>query len=394
MVKYDVSIIGGGPIGASVAEKIASKGYDVSIFEKKAVVGIPVNCAGLVSSRVFNLCCISQEKIIQNRIKGANIHSPSGNLLTIGGDKVHALVINREIFDMELIKKAEEKGVKVFLKNKFINAKKIENHIEFKTSKNDKYKCKLLIGADGPNSIVRKTFSFPKPKEYLKGIGAEIENTKLNPDFVEIFIGNKLAPGFFAWIIPTNQEGSKARIGLCVKEKSQHSLDYYLNIFLKNKFTSTYFKKIKIIHRIGGIIPLGPLKNFYKSNVMLVGDAAAQVKPTSGGGIYPGLMCANYCSKVSLDAIEKNNFKKDYLRKYQKLCHKNVLNELEKGMKFRRIYQNLNDNQIDFYIKKFQDKKINDIISKYGDIDYPSKLAPELIKKSPSLLRLATNLIK
>ena len=81
-------------------------------------------------------------------------------------------------------------------------------------------------------------------------------------------------------------------------------------------------------------------------------------------------------------------------RKYQKLCNKNVLKELEKGMIFRKIYLNLNDNQIDCYIKKFQEKKFKDIISKYGDIDYPSKLAPELIKKAPSLLKLATNLLR
>ena len=394
MKKYDVSIIGGGPIGAYIAEKIASKGYDVSIFEKKAEVGIPVNCAGLVSSRVFDICNITQENIIQNRIRGANIYSPSGSLLTIGGDKVHAFVIDRKIFDKKLINKAEDKGAKVFLKNKFINAKKIDNHIEFKTLKNERNKCKLLIGADGPNSIVRKIFSFPKPKEYLKAIGAEIENTNLNPDFVKIFIGNKFAPGFFAWIIPTNQDGSKARIGLCIKEKSQHTLDYYFNQFLKNKFSSKYFKNIKIIHKIGGIIPIGPLKNSFRSNVMLAGDAAAQVKPTSGGGIYPGLKCANYCSIVSLDAIKNNIFKKEHMRKYQRLCNKNVLKELEKGMKFRKIYLNLTDNQIDLYIKKFQEKKIKDIISKYGDIDYPSKLAPELIKKAPSLLRLVTNLLR
>ena len=292
MKKYDVTIIGGGPIGGAAAQIFSTKGYNVSIFEKKDKIGEPVNCAGLVSHRVLELCNINKNTIVQNKIKGANIHSPSGNILQIGGNKNHAYVINRKLFDQKIIDSAEDKGAKIFLKNKLIKAKNIDSNVEFTTSKKQKYKCSLLIGADGPNSTVRNIFSFQKPKEILKGIGAEIENTNLNPDYVEIFIGNNIAPGFFAWIIPTNRSGSKARIGLCGKEKSQFPISHYFNSFLKNKYLSNYFKNIKIASRLGGLIPIGPIKPFVKSNIILIGDAAAQVKPTSGGGLYPGLMCA------------------------------------------------------------------------------------------------------
>jgi geranylgeranyl reductase family protein len=392
--KYDAAIIGGGPIGAFVAEKLSSEGYDVSIFEKNDMIGEPINCAGLVSTRIFDLCNINKELIILNKIKGANIHSPSDNCLKIGGDRIHALVINRKKFDQVLIDKALDNGVELFLKNKFISANKKDEIIKLIFSKNNEYKCNLLIGADGPNSRVRKSFLFQEPKEFLFGIGAEIKNTNLDPTFVEIFIGNKIAPGFFAWIIPTNDSGTNARIGLCVKEDSKYPVNYYFKNFLKNKVTSNYLKNIKIISYIGGIIPLGPLDKFYKSNVLLVGDAAAQVKPTSGGGIYTGLMCANYCSNISLESLKNNNFSKSFLKKYQRLYKKNIGGELDKGMKFRKIFKNLKDEQFDYYINKFQDKSIIKIISKYGDIDYPSKLAPKLIKKSPSLLRIVTNLIK
>ena len=392
--KDDVVIIGGGPTGSFVAEKIASKGYNVSIFEKKDKIGEPVNCAGLISPRIFELCNINKKQIIQNKIKGAIIHSPANNTIKIGGDRVHALVINRKNFDQALIEKALDEGTELYLENKFISGVKNGDYIEIKISKKGRHKCNLLIGADGPNSRVRKTFSFQEPKEFLTGIGAEIENTNLNPNFVEIFIGNNLAPGFFAWIIPTNDSGTTARIGLCVKEKTKYPANYYFNNFLKNKITSNYLKNIKINNIIGGIIPLGPLDKFYKSNVMLVGDAAAQVKPASGGGIYTGLMCGKYCSSIAMESINNNNFTNFYLRKYQKLYQKNIGRELERGMKFRKIFKRLNDDQIDYYIEKFQNKKIIDIISRYGDIDYPSKLAPKLLKKSPSLLKIATKLIK
>jgi len=145
---------------------------------------------------------------------------------------------------------------------------------------------------------------------------------------------------------------------------------------------------------MGGIIPLGLLKKTYASNVLVVGDAAAQVKPTSGGGIYTGLLSASHCASVAIEALQENNFSSLFLKKYQKLFYSDIGMELFFGMKFRRIYKNLSDNQMDKYIKKFQNPKITEIISKYGDIDYPSKLVKPLLKKIPTLIGLIPTIIK
>jgi flavin-dependent dehydrogenase len=106
MLEFDVSIVGGGPIGGYIAGEIARKNFKVAILEKNKEVGMPLNCAGLITPRVFELLDIPKDDIIQNKVKGANIHSPSGKILSIGGDKVHAIVINRSKFDKEIIKKS------------------------------------------------------------------------------------------------------------------------------------------------------------------------------------------------------------------------------------------------------------------------------------------------
>ncbi len=164
--------------------------------------------------------------------------------------------------------------------------------------------------------------------------------------------------------------------------------------FLKNKNSKQFFENIKIIKYIGGVIPLGFLKKTYTSNVLVVGDAAAQVKPTSGGGIYTGLVSASHCAKVALESLQKKNFSSQFLKKYHKLWYTDIGMELFLGMRFRKIFKNLKDNQMDKYIKKFQNPKIIEIISKYGDIDYPSKLVTPLLKKTPTLLRLIPSIIK
>ena len=394
MLEYDVAVVGGGPIGGNVAERIAEKNYKVAIFEQKKQIGMPLNCAGLVTPRVFDFLDFSENLVVQNRIKGANIHSPSGYTLTIGGDKLHAFVIDRIKFDQEIIKNSKKNGAEIFLGNKILSAQKHEQHIELLTSQKTEFSCKLLIGADGPYSKIRDIFSLPRPTEFLRGMGAEITGTSLDPDFVEIFVGNKTAPGFFAWIIPTNEKGTKARIGLCITQDSAYSPKHYFSNFFKNKHTSQYLENVEITKHLGGVVPLGALRKTCASNMMLVGDAAAQVKPTSGGGIYTGLLCAKHCSSVAIGALQKNDFSLRFLKKYHKLWSADIGVELNRGMKFRKIFKTLSDKQMDKYILKFQNPKIREIITKYGDIDHPSKLVKPLLKKVPSLLRLIPSIIK
>ena len=393
MKQYDAAIIGGGPVGGYVAKEISKQGYKVAIFEEHKRIGEPLKCAGLVTSRVFDITKIPEENIVQNKVKGAHIHSSFGNTLTIGGDKIHAFVIDRQKFDEEIIKSAGKKGSEIFLENKLSSAKRKEAYIELITSKSRDIRCKLLIGADGPHSKTREIFDLPQPNEFLKGIGIEIKNTNLDPDFVEIFLGKNIAPGFFAWLIPTNEEGTEGRIGLCISQDALHPPAYYLSNFLKNKLTNQYLKHIKINKKIGGIIPLGQLKKTYSSNILLVGDAAAQVKPTSGGGLYTGLLCARHCANIATDALDKNNLNVEFLKIYHKLCYEDIGKELNIGMKLRRIFKKLSDKQIDKYINFFQNPESIDIISRYGDIDYPSKLIKPMLKNAPSLIKLLPKMI-
>lgn len=394
MKEYDVIIVGGGPAGGFIAGRLAEKKYSIAVFEKNKEIGIPMNCAGLVTPRVFNLLNLSKKNIVQNEIKGANVHSPSGKTLTIGGDRIHAFAINRTNFDKEIMNFSCKKGANLYLNNKVETIKKNDNFIEIKTSKNVTARCKILIGADGPNSLIRNSYAFPEPKEFLYGMGAEITNSTLDPNYAEIFIGNNVAPGFFAWIIPTNREGTTARVGLCISSKTNNTPIFYFDKFLNSSYSRSFLKNSAISKKIGGIIPLGFLKKIYDSNVMIVGDAAAQVKPTSGGGIYPGLLCAINCSNVAIQALKNNDFSAQMLKKYQRLCTREIGNELYFGMKLRTIFKNLTDKRLDKFIDRFNDPKIIEVINKFGDIDYPSKLAKQLIKKSPTLLKLIPKLIK
>ncbi len=393
MDEYDIAVAGGGPVGCFVAEQLASKGRHVAVFEEHRTIGEPVHCAGLVTQRVFDISKCSQTGIVQNKIYGACIHSPAGSTLTIGGEKVHGLVINRQRFDETLSQNAQTAGAELLTGYKVVSAKKEDNHMTLTIQQNEQtfpVRCNILIGADGPHSSIRKIFGFPHPNEMLQGIGAELSDTTLDPRFVHIFVGRNIAPGFFAWVIPTNTQGTTARIGLCIGKQSNHSLQHYFTALLQQPL----LQGTTVMKRFGGAIPLGPLKKTVDDHVMLIGDAAAQVKPTSGGGIYPGLLCATQCAIVAEEALQKQQFDGEFLKRYHTKWIKEIGRELSLGMRFRKIFTNLTDEQLTKYLEKLNNKKTIDIINTHGDIDYPSQLALPLIRTSPSLLSLAPAMLK
>jgi digeranylgeranylglycerophospholipid reductase len=393
MDSYDVIIVGAGPAGCYVASMLAKEKIRTAVYEEHPTIGEPLHCAGLVTQRVLDFLPMDSSGVIQNTIYGAHIHAPSDTTLTIGGDRVHALVIDRQRFDTALANQAQAAGADLFLEHKVTDAKKHDDLVQLVLQHQEhttQGQGKLLIGADGPHSVIRTSFGFQKPTEIVQGIGAEITDVDLDCRYVHIFTGHHIAPGFFAWIIPTNQDGTRARIGLCIGKHHDKPITHYYTTLLNHPL----IEDATVLRRFGGTIPLGALKKTTDAHVMLVGDAAAQVKPASGGGLYPGILCARHCAAVAAQAVHKNRFSADVLEEYHTRWTRDIGHELSLGMRFRGLYAQFTDQQLDRYIEKFNTEKIRGVINTYGDIDYPTRLAFPLLRAAPSLLSLLPSMLK
>ena len=153
------------------------------------------------------------------------------------------------------------------------------------------------------------------------------------------------------------------------------------------------FGEVNRTQTYSGVIPIGYPKSTYADNIMIVGDAAAQTKPLSGGGLYTGMQCAKYAAETALDAVNSNNYSAAFLSAYEEKWKSEIGKELDRGMIIRKVFTGMSDKRLDEAGKLLDKPEAREIIAT-GDIDYPSKLARPLLKSVPSLMKLAPGALK
>jgi geranylgeranyl reductase family protein len=399
-IDFDVVIIGAGVAGSLTGGQLAKSGYKVLLLEEHREVGRPVQCAGLVTPRISQLIPELDVGCILNKVHGAKIYSPSGKELIVDAGDTKALVVDRLRFDQSLAGAAVKAGAELFLGAKAIFAKRTNGNVKVEILRNDEkisIICKLVIGTDGVQSQVSTWFGLKRPKTILSGFGAEMTGVDMEPGFVEIYLGKNVAPNFFSWIIPKAAQKvdgvMPARVGLVCAKSNKRAINYYRALF-NHPIAGPKLKRSRPIQFISGGVPIGTVPKSYHDNVMLVGDSAGQVKATSGGGIYTSLVCAQLCAETAKLALEKHDCSAKVLKSYQKAWQNRLGKELKHGMRLHKVYMHLTDSQLEEGFKLLGDESILEIISRKGDIDYPSKVTKELFKRVPQLLKFAKPYIR
>lgn len=374
-MKYDVIVVGAGPAGAVASKYAAKSGARTLLIEEHASIGSPVQCTGLISTAALAECEIGEENFVLARMKGAFVYAPNGEELTVRGKGERAYVIDRKMFDRALAGRSLDEGVEVLLKTRFtgVHAGKIS---VISNGERKEIQADVIIGADGIQSSVGRAVGLPRCEKFLSGIQFEAPYAARDPGFVEIFTGNNIAPGFFAWAVPF---GDMARIGLA-KNPDGIAAQHYLEKLLKHPVIASRYKGSRTEHVVGGI-PLGPPDRTVEGNVMLLGDAAGQVKPTSGGGVYMGAVCAKIAGEVAARAARKEA----RLEEYEKRWRSAVGRELAIGMRIHKSLGKLSDENLNEFIAFLNRPEIMDCITEYGDMDHPSVLFQKLISRGDKM---------
>lgn len=389
----DVIVVGGGPVGCYAASQIAREGHSVLIVEEHAEIGRPIQCGGCITPRVFDLPEADfrpSQGVVINQLKGANAISPNGTVLSFKAPDTRAYVVNRSFFDKAFAKLALKRGAEIAMSTRAEGAKVDADGVEVTLKQGDgnsvKRRAKLLVGADGVQSQVAHWFKLSHPEKLVPSIELHCAGLRLDPESVELFAGEKIAPGFFGWIIPYGEDSGL--VGLGIDGRRGVALDYLDSLLKADWFVKRYGRAQELEYVLSAI-PFGLLKRTYTDRVMIVGDAAAQVKQTTGGGLYMGLASAVHCARAACDALGAGDCSKASLKPYQDAWMADIGKELRHAKVLHRMMISMKDRQIDLALEIANDPELKALIVKHGDIDFPSKLARVALKKSPKLLRLA-----
>ena len=348
MEEYDVVIAGGSISGLMAAREIAKNGHSVLVLGEGFEVGTPDHCGGLVSKSALNDMGIKPtQKVFDSMINSALIFSPNGKQIEINSGKQEVAVVNRRELDKQVALQAQQAGAEIRVKTSF----KEKTNRGVRTSI-DEIGCKILVDCRGISALINN-----QRDGILLSAQYEIYADWITDGKVEVYFDQIKYPGFFAWIIPSGKGVGK--VGVAGKEINVSNT---MEQFLRSKGKYSTIRKI-----FAPIWIKGPIKDFVSTNVVIVGDAAGQAKPTTAGGIYScgmgGFLAGNAITKY----LETN--KHSDLLQYQKFWHDKFGKEFEKQRLARKILEKIDNKTIDMIFDTITPEIISEISNK-DDFDF------------------------
>ena len=345
---YDVIIAGGSIAGLLTAREISSKKFSVLVIEEDYEIGTPEHCGGLVSiAGLEELGIIPFKKTFEHMIESAKITSPNGESFTINSKNQKVAEISRRELDKQVAFQAQKNGAVIKVRTSF--QEMTETGIRTNEEKID---CKIFVDARGVSSLIHKDRT-----GILSSAQYEIYADWIKKGKVEVIFDQEKYPGFFAWVIPSAE--GKGKVGIAGKGIN---VSETLNEFLKQKGEFSTIRKI-----FAPIWIKGPIKRFVEDNVVIVGDAAGQAKPTTAGGIFTSGMGGVYAGQA-ISKFLKTNEKTDLLD-YQKKWTERFGKEFDKQMLARKILERIDNETINKLFESITPEIVNEISEK-DDFDF------------------------
>jgi digeranylgeranylglycerophospholipid reductase len=338
---YDIIIIGAGPCGSHIAQRLSHLGYRVVVAEKNVQPGDDICCTGILSQECLRAFTLDNSLVLR-QVNSAKLLSPSGKCLRLYREGPVAAIVDRVHLDVSLARQAQEAGANYLFGARVSDILSQSDAVEVRIDSQRQeavLKAKAAVIATGFGSTLPRQLGLGEIRQFVFGAQAEVDTNRV--DEVEVYFDQSLAPGGFAWLVPINE--GKGLAGLLTRRQADSHLKNLLN-------TLSYQGKIASskVPRWHGIIPLRPLPKTYADRVLVVGEAAGQVKPTTGGGIYFGLLCADIATEVLHQAFLADNFSATFLSAYQEKWRARLNRELTIDYWAQALFAKLSNNHVDY----------------------------------------------
>jgi digeranylgeranylglycerophospholipid reductase len=376
--EYDIIVVGAGPAGSMAARFAAEQGSSVLMLEKDRDVGYPVRCGEAISKAGVEEFIKPDPKWIATTISKFSFNAPDGTEVILEFGEA-GYVLERRLFDYELARTAADAGAEI-LTRAYVNGLLFDDgkisgvKYEYQGEQME-LKSKVVIAADGVESRVGRWAGLTTHIDFRdmeSAVQITAANISIKQDTLYFYFGQEYAPQGYFWVFPKGN--NKANIGLGVsgltgKKKSALS-------FLNN-FMAKYYPSAPVLTTIAGGVPCSiTLDKISGPGIMLVGDAARQVNPLSGGGIASGMIGGSIAGKIAAEAVRAN--KLDYILTYDKAW-------ADRLGKRHEIFDRIKNG-----IYNFSDKKFNNVAQAINKVPYEKrtlgKVFTTALVNQPSLL--------
>jgi len=336
------------------------------VLEEHEGAGLFVNCTGIIGIEAFPRLNLPTEHILSS-LQAITFYAPSGRSFRYNPEQPLAHVVSRRYFDKALADLAQSEGAlyRYGYHARLIRVDSDAAELKQREEDPEPIQAKVVVIATGFGSNLPLQVGLQGPREIIYGAQTEVEMEGLGD--VEIYLGRSVAPEAFAWVVPL--QPGWARVGLVVsKEAPRHFKNLLQHPRIQGRILT---KEPKMLL---SPIPTRPIDRSYADRVLVVGEAAGQVKTTTQGGIYYGMLCASIAVEAIREAARRGDFSAKILRRYERAWTQQIGQELKAGLSLRELFAQMSDAQIDAMVELGARDDILALVKRLAQFDWHRNL--------------------
>lgn len=362
----DVLVIGAGPAGSECARGLAAAGLGVLVAEEHARPGEPVHCTGVISAHAYSAFDLPTSAI-QSELTAAELVSPGGVTLRLDLNGNRTYTVDRRAVDLALVTRARDAGAILCYgtRAREISVDKVGVTVSgVRAGEPWAARARAVVLATGARSRLPRQAGLAFSNDNMHGAQAQVPVA--SPALMQVRLGQRLVPGGFGWVVPGQSGWS--RVGVLTRGMPRQALRQIARCTMNGHDERLLEAEIRV-HPI----PSMPRHPTFGDRVLSVGDAAGQVKMTTGGGVYYGLLAARLASEVLTEGLRKGRLSGRHLARYEKMWHGLLGPEQRAGLLLRRLASSVPDEMMDEVFRAAEKRGLSRYLLDLVDFDWHAR---------------------